>query len=88
MKLAIIVLALLIAGCTEQTEKPQELPPLPPITMRFNQIGKIPEGAVIDSARIIVEVGDCQEIRNFANWCQKAHPEVWREYHATHTGGE
>lgn len=24
---------------------------------------------------------NCWQLRNFATWCQKAHPEVWREYH-------
>lgn len=30
---------------------------------------------------------NCQEFANFAAWCQKAHPDVWREYYST-IGGE
>lgn len=72
MKHTIIIVTLLIAGCTEQATDIKRHPSL---------------SAEKQSAQSVYIDDGCQQVRDFAAWCQKAHPEVWREYHSTTTEG-
>lgn len=101
MKSVIIVLALLIAGCTEQAVEKSFADPCLYCGKTYERIhvpncnwdttnrnGAYGDADSVYPGAVWYPDSKCQTAINFATWCQKAHPEVWREYHATHTGGE
>lgn len=87
MKSAFIAIALLVAGCTEQAVV--ESPGIQKRWFDMIRDSVASQQWDIDSNTIwVVPIEKYVDAINFAAWCQKAHPDVWREYHATHTGGE